>query len=62
MVNPGSVGQPRDRCPLASFAIFDTENLTVTFIRKPYDIAAAQRTIVQAGLPEKFARRLSAGV
>jgi len=62
MINPGSVGQPRDRCPLASFAIFDTEKLTVTFIRKPYDIAAAQRAIIQAGLPEKFARRLSAGV
>jgi len=62
MINPGSVGQPRDRCPLASFAIFDSETYTVTFIRKAYDIAAAQRTIIQAGLPEKFARRLSAGV
>ena len=62
MINPGSVGQPRDRCPLAAFAIFDDESLSVTFIRKPYEIADAQRTIVQAGLPEKFARRLSAGV
>jgi predicted phosphodiesterase len=62
MINPGSVGQPRDRCPLASFALFDDENYTVTFVRAPYDVAAAQRQIVQAGLPEKFARRLSAGV
>ncbi len=62
MINPGSVGQPRDRCPLASFAVFDDEKYTVTFTRKPYDVAAAQRSIVQAGLPEKFARRLSAGV
>ncbi len=62
MINPGSVGQPRDRCPLASFAVFDDEKHTVTFTRKPYDVAAAQRSIVQAGLPEKFARRLSAGV
>ncbi len=62
MVNPGSVGQPRDRCPLASFALFDDENYTVTYVRKPYDVASSQRAIVQAGLPEKFARRLSAGV
>jgi putative phosphoesterase len=62
MINPGSVGQPRDRCPLASFAVFDDVNSTITFYRKSYDIAAAQRVIVQAGLPEKFARRLSAGV
>jgi len=62
MVNAGSVGQPRDRCPLTSFAILDDEKYTVTFIRKPYPVADAQRAIVQAGLPEKFARRLSAGV
>ncbi len=62
MINPGSVGQPRDRCPLASFALFDDESYTVTYVRKPYDVASAQRVIVQAGLPEKFARRLSAGV
>jgi predicted phosphodiesterase len=62
MINPGSVGQPRDRCPQIALAIFDTEKLTVTFVRRPYDVAGAQRAIVQAGLPEKFARRLSAGV
>ena len=62
MINPGSVGQPRDRCPLSSFALFNDQDYTVTFVRKPYDVVAAQRLIVQAGLPEKFARRLSAGV
>ena len=62
MINPGSVGQPRDRCPLCSFALFNDEDYTITFVRKPYEVAAAQRAIVQAGLPEKFARRLSAGV
>jgi predicted phosphodiesterase len=62
MINPGSVGQPRDRCPLAAFALFDDEAYTVTYVRKPYDVASAQRAIIQAGLPEKFARRLSAGV
>jgi len=62
LINPGSVGQPRDRCPLASFAIFDTTNWTVTFVRRPYDIRAAQRAIIDNGLPEKFARRLAVGV
>jgi predicted phosphodiesterase len=62
MINPGSVGQPRDRCPLCAFALLNDADFTVTFVRKPYDVVAAQRVIVQAGLPEKFARRLSAGV
>ena len=62
LVNPGSVGQPRDRCPLASFGIFDTDNWTMTFFRLPYDVAGAQQAITAAGLPEKFARRLELGV
>jgi predicted phosphodiesterase len=62
MINPGSVGQPRDKCPLASFGIFDTQNWTMTFIRKPYDFRLAQRLIIDNGLPEKFARRLAVGV
>ena len=37
LINPGSVGQPRDKCPLASFGIFDAENWRMTFYRKPYD-------------------------
>lgn len=62
LINPGSVGQPRDRCPLTSFAIFDTEQWTVTFVRRPYDIRMAQRAILDNALPEKFARRLAVGV
>lgn len=62
LINPGSVGQPRDKCPLASFCLFDADNWTVSFIRKPYDIRAAQRAIIDNGLPEKFARRLAVGV
>lgn len=62
LINPGSVGQPRDRCPLSSFAIFDTEQWTVTFVRRPYDIRMAQRAILDNALPEKFARRLAVGV
>jgi len=62
LINPGSVGQPRDKCPLASFGIFDADHWTMTYIRKPYDIPKAQRAIIDNGLPEKFARRLSVGV
>jgi len=62
LINPGSVGQPRDRCPLASFGIFDTEHWTMTYVRRPYDIRQAQRAIIDNGLPEKFARRLAVGV
>lgn len=62
LINPGSVGQPRDKCPMAAFAIFDTENWTVSFVRRPYDIRQTQRTIIDNGLPEKFARRLAVGV
>ncbi len=62
LINPGSVGQPRDKCPLSSFGIFDAENWTMTLVRRPYDIRAAQRAIIDNGLPEKFARRLAVGV
>jgi predicted phosphodiesterase len=62
LINAGSVGQPRDRCPFASFGIFDAQAWTMTFVRRPYDIRAAQRAIIDNGLPEKFARRLAVGV
>ena len=61
LINPGSVGQPRDKCPLASFAVFDVAKWSVTFIRKEYDVAGAQKAIREAGLPERFAERLAAG-
>jgi diadenosine tetraphosphatase ApaH/serine/threonine PP2A family protein phosphatase len=61
MINPGSVGQPRDGDPRAAFAIYDTELRTVTFHRVPYDIAAAQEKIFTAGLPERLAVRLEEG-
>ena len=62
LINPGSVGQPRDKCPLAAFGIFDAENWRMTFFRKPYDYRLAQKLIIDNGLPEKFARRLAVGV
>ncbi len=62
LMNPGSVGQPRDRCPQASFGLFDSDTYTMYFFRRPYDIAGAKQAIVNVGLPEKFARRLEVGV
>lgn len=61
LVNPGSVGQPRDRDPRAGFAMFDSEARKVTFRRVPYDVATAQAAIRAAGLPERLAQRLEAG-
>ncbi|HNZ66751.1 MAG TPA: metallophosphoesterase family protein, partial [Planctomycetota bacterium] len=45
LINPGSVGQPRDQCPCASFVIFDYDEYTVSFYRIPYDIPETQRKI-----------------
>ncbi|MEQ1868421.1 MAG: metallophosphoesterase family protein [Vicinamibacterales bacterium] len=61
LVNPGSVGQPRDGDPRAAYAIFDTAAQRIDMLRTPYDIAATQQKMSKAGLPEPLARRLSAG-
>lgn len=61
LVNPGSIGQPRDGNPLASFAIFDDLSRTVTIYRVPYRIECAQQKILEAGLPRPLADRLALG-
>lgn len=61
IVNVGSVGQPRDGNPKASFAIYDTKSNLVTIERVDYDIPKAQSKILSAGLPELLANRLAAG-
>jgi diadenosine tetraphosphatase ApaH/serine/threonine PP2A family protein phosphatase len=61
LVNPGSVGQPRDRDRRAAFAIYDSERHEILFYRVPYDIARAQERILQAGLPPFLATRLEEG-
>ncbi len=60
-VNPGSVGQPRDGDPRASYALLDTDAGAVTHWRVAYDIAETQRRMAEAGLPPKLAARLSDG-
>jgi diadenosine tetraphosphatase ApaH/serine/threonine PP2A family protein phosphatase len=61
LVNPGSVGQPRDGDPRSGFAVIDTERQRVSVRRVPYDVASAQRKIRAAGLPEVLADRLAVG-
>jgi diadenosine tetraphosphatase ApaH/serine/threonine PP2A family protein phosphatase len=61
LINPGSVGQPRDGDPRAGFALIDTEPQTVTIHRIMYPIAKAQARIVESGLPEILAERLAVG-
>ena len=57
----GSVGQPRDGIPAASYAMFDTDKKEITFLRVPYDIEGAAGAIRKARLPQYFAERLYAG-
>lgn len=61
LINPGSVGQPRDGDPRASFAVFDVERQTLTNHRVAYDIARTQREMAAAGLPRLLRERLSFG-
>ena len=61
IVNPGSVGQPRDHDPRAAFTIYDTEEHTWTQHRVPYDIAEVQERMTQAGLPIEYIQRLDLG-
>jgi diadenosine tetraphosphatase ApaH/serine/threonine PP2A family protein phosphatase len=61
ILNPGSVGQPRDRDPRAAYAIYDSEAGTWEPHRVAYNIAAVQKLIRAAGLPEKHAVRLAEG-
>jgi diadenosine tetraphosphatase ApaH/serine/threonine PP2A family protein phosphatase len=61
LLNPGSVGQPRDGDPRAAWLELDTEDQTARFHRVPYDIERAAASIVAAGLPRRLAERLQSG-
>lgn len=62
LVNPGSVGQPRDGDPRAAWLVLDIEAWTATWRRTPYDLAGAQAAIRAAGLPDSLAERLEHGL
>jgi len=61
LINPGSVGQPRDRDRRASFAIVDTSRMTAQFFRVAYNVRKTQAAILKAGLPVVLANRLQWG-
>jgi hypothetical protein len=61
LINPGSVGQPRDGDWRAAFALFDTEAQIVHFHRTPYNLKDSQDRIFDAKLPSRLATRLAAG-
>jgi diadenosine tetraphosphatase ApaH/serine/threonine PP2A family protein phosphatase len=61
LINPGSVGQPRDRDSRASFLVFDNEAMRVTFRRVEYDIDSARAKIEAFGLPKQSSQRLALG-
>jgi len=61
LINPGSIGQPRDGDPRAAFLLYDADESLITFYRIPYDIAGAQKKILAGGLPPRLAERLAEG-
>jgi predicted phosphodiesterase len=61
LLNPGSVGQPRDGDPAAAYLVVDLAARTATYRRVPYDIEGTQAAMQQAGLPEQLALRLAVG-
>jgi predicted phosphodiesterase len=61
MVNPGSIGQPRDGDWRAAFALYDSDSGVLTFCRVPYNLQSAQERILAANLPPRLATRLAMG-
>lgn len=62
LINPGSVGQPRDRNSKAAFAVYDSDVRLIKFFRADYDIALAQKKILKENLPPALAERLAIGI
>jgi predicted phosphodiesterase len=62
LINPGSVGQPRDGDPRASFLVYNADDHRVSFNRVEYDVRACQDKIIHAGLPSQLAERLASGI
>jgi predicted phosphodiesterase len=62
IINPGSVGQPRDSDPRAAYVLLDTETLICTFCRAAYPIDATQRRMERFGMSRRLIDRLAVGV
>jgi diadenosine tetraphosphatase ApaH/serine/threonine PP2A family protein phosphatase len=61
IINPGSVGQPRDGNPQASYAMLDAENMTWEFRRVTYPVEITQERMRARGLPRRLIERLDMG-
>lgn len=61
LMNPGGLGQPRDRDPRAAFLVYDSRKNQAAFHRVEYDIRSASEKVLAAGLPERLAERLKLG-
>jgi diadenosine tetraphosphatase ApaH/serine/threonine PP2A family protein phosphatase len=62
LLNPGSVGQPRDGDPAAAWLLLDLDDRRASFLREPYDVERTQAEIRDHGLPDALAERLAHGV
>ncbi|MCL6473069.1 MAG: metallophosphatase family protein [Firmicutes bacterium] len=62
LINPGSVGQPRDGDPRASYMVFDTDNYRIEFHRIEYPVEVTQQKMLLAGLPSSLSDRLAIGI
>jgi predicted phosphodiesterase len=62
MINPGSIGQPRDKDPRASYAVIDLKNMVAEIVRVDYDIDKVNKQFTKAGLPEFLGERLFKGI
>jgi diadenosine tetraphosphatase ApaH/serine/threonine PP2A family protein phosphatase len=62
IINPGGVGQPRDRDPRASYAIFDAEEMVLHNYRVTYDVTVTQGKMEKAGLPDFLVSRIAWGI
>jgi diadenosine tetraphosphatase ApaH/serine/threonine PP2A family protein phosphatase len=61
IINPGSVGQPRDGDPRASYAIINAEDMNLEFRRVPYSVEITQERMRARGLPDRLIERLAVG-
>lgn len=62
IINPGSVGQPRDSDPRAAYALLDTEAMTWFYQRVPYPVRDVQERMEKYGMPKRLVNRLAYGV
>jgi diadenosine tetraphosphatase ApaH/serine/threonine PP2A family protein phosphatase len=62
IINPGSVGQPRDSDPRAAYALLDTETLTWSYQRVSYAVREVQERMEKCGMPKRLVNRLAYGI